>query len=113
MTAAPRGGPGAAGAGRPFRRWPWLVALAVILLAGASPILGGLAAEGLAAVLGCTVDLAIHRPCMLGRADIGQTLARLVGLAMMALVTIPAAGLALPVWLGALMAALALRRRPC
>ncbi len=98
---------------RPFRWRGWLVALGLILVAGAAPILGGLAAEATAAGLGCTVDITVHRPCALGRADIGPSLARLSGLGMMALVTVPAAGLALLGWFAALTVALALRRRRC
>ncbi len=75
-----------------------ILALALIVLFGALPVVATLAASGIAGVLGCTLDKGgVHACLLLGR-DIGAALHLMFVSHWFAMVTIPVAVMVLVVW---------------
>lgn len=50
------------------------IVMAIIILVALLPLLSMIAAEGVARLYGCTLDLAAPQPCMIGGEDMGHGL---------------------------------------
>lgn len=81
----------------------------VIVLVGIAPVLLAFSASLIADAAGCVLNEGGINPCLIGGVDVGDTLAVLFMTHWLALMTLPVAGLALVVWLVALVVTLLLR----
>lgn len=73
--------------------------MSVALLACLSPLLLMAAAEIIAQLYGCNVDLTAAHPCMVGGTDIGHTLLTMGMMGYFLFITLPAAATVVGVWL--------------
>lgn len=89
------------------------IALALIVAVAAAPFVATLGAGGIAAVLGCQLDEGNVHPCVVLGVDLGYALYATALSGLLMLITLPAAGIALLIWL--IVAGIVLfarRRRP-
>lgn len=94
------------------RIWPiFAILLAVILIVMLGPILSTFIAASIANWNGCQFGEGSVYPCLIGGADWGGTLYLFGMMAWFGLITLPLGGLALLVWLLALIVTLFARRR--
>ncbi len=62
---------------------------AIVILLSLAPLGSMLAAEAIASIYGCTLDLASQHPCMVGGSDIGGTLLTLGMMGWFLMTTLP------------------------
>jgi len=87
-------------------RFPWLIywiALAVIVLVALAPIASVMACSVIAHANGCRVDEGSVHPCGINGKDYGQLLYALGVMGWLMLLTLPAGGVALVLWLVVLL----------
>jgi len=87
-----------------------ILALVLILLFAALPMLAALAASGIAAVLGCPLNEGGAHACLLFGHEIGGALSVMAASHWFVYVTIPGAVAALVVWIVVALILLVLRR---
>jgi hypothetical protein len=78
--------------------WIMLLALVLIILFGALPLVVALASGVMADVLGCKITEGGAPPCIWNGHDIGETLVLLLNLGWISFLTIPIALVALVIW---------------
>jgi hypothetical protein len=88
-----------------------LISLALILLLWIAPLLLALAAGGVASVLGCEANEGAAHPCILFSSDIGETIYTFSVLGWLTIIGIPFLGIALVVWVIAVLVAQSVARR--
>lgn len=88
-----------------------IVALALIVLFGATPVIAALAATPIAGGLGCTLNEGGVHPCLLFGHDIGGALHVMFVSHWFAYVTVPVAAMVLVVWAITALILLLLHRR--
>lgn len=85
--------------------------MALALLFCLSPLLSMAAADIIANIYGCKVDLAAPHPCIVGGSDIGQTLLTLGMMGYFLMATFPIAAGVAGVWIVVEIIAWIMRRR--
>jgi hypothetical protein len=88
-----------------------ILALALIVLFGATPVIATLAASGMGRALGCTLNAGGAHPCLLFGLDIGGALHVMFVSHWFAMVTVPVAIMVLVVWAVVALILLLLHRR--
>ena len=96
------------------RRFPWRrfgIALAVILLIAAAPVISVIIAGAVADANGCTLHEGFTNPCVINGRDWGETLYAMGVMGWFMLVTIPFGVVALGIWTVLLVTALVVHRK--
>jgi hypothetical protein len=75
-----------------------ILALVLILLFGALPVLSALSAFAIAGLLDCGLDEGSIHPCLFFGRDVGDMLYTMLVSGWFGMVTIPFAGVALAIW---------------